>query len=105
MRAPGVTMNEWTRREVLAAGLALGITPVTHGLEAQGQANGHPIGDFFRAFTDDWVRHDPDLATAARYFSGTEQDRLERQLTPRTVEWRRDRINRARRGLADLRRF
>jgi len=100
-------MNEWTRREVLAAGLALGITPVTHGLriEAQGQANGHPIGDFFRAFTDDWVRHDPDLATAARYFSGTEQDRLERQLTPRTVEWRRDRINRARRGLADLRRF
>ena len=35
------------------------------------------IGDFFRAFTDDWVRHDPELATATRYFTGDEQDRLE----------------------------
>jgi hypothetical protein len=63
-------MNEWTRREVLAAGLALGITPVTHGLriEAQGQANGHPIGDFFRAFTDDWVRHDPDQGDGRAVF-------------------------------------
>jgi len=100
-------MNEWTRRELLAAGLALGIAPVTNGLRVDGQeqAKGRPIGDFFREFTDDWVRHDPDLATAARYFSGTEQDELERQLTPRTLEWRRDRIRRARQGLAGLRGF
>src|SRR5207253_2841102 len=31
--------------------------------------------------------------------------RLERQLTPRTLEWRRDRIRRARQGPADLRKF
>src|SRR6185369_11064281 len=107
MRAPGGTMNEWTRRQLLAAGLALGIAPVTNGLRVDGQeqAKGRPIGDFFREFTDDWVRHDPDLATAARYFSGTEQDELERQLTPRTLEWRRDRIRRARQGLAGLRGF
>ncbi len=90
-------MNDITRRELLAAGVALGIAPLTTGLPA--------IADFFRDFTDDWVRHDPDLATSTRYFSGTQQDRLERQLTPRTVEWRRDRIRRARQGLVELRRF
>jgi uncharacterized protein (DUF885 family) len=100
-------MNEWTRRELLAAGVAFGIVPIANGLrgEAQEQATGRTIGDFFREFTDDWVRHDPDLATSTRYFSGAEQDRLERQVTPRTLEWRRDRIRRAKQGLAVLRRF
>jgi uncharacterized protein (DUF885 family) len=100
-------MNEWTRRELLAAGVALGVAPIANGLraEAQEQAKSRTIGDFFREFTDDWVRHDPELATSTRYFSGAEQDRLERQLTPRTLEWRRDRIRRARQGLAELRRF
>jgi hypothetical protein len=37
------------------------------------------IGDFFRDFTTEWVRNDPDLATRTRYFAGEEQDRLERQ--------------------------
>jgi len=99
-------MNELTRRQLIARGLALGVTPIANGLrlEAQ-QPAAHSIADFFREFTDDWVRHDPDLATSARYFSGAEQDRLERQVTPRTLEWRRDRIRRARQGLAELRRF
>ena len=102
------TTNEWSRRELLAAGLALGVAPVgaLRSLAAQPQAVGaRSIADFFREFTDDWVRRDPDLATSTRYFTGTEQDRLERQLTPHTLEWRRDRIRRAREGLADLRRF
>ena len=64
-----------------------------------------PIEDFFRDFTADWIRHDPNLATGTRYFSGDEQDALERQLTPLSPEWRRDRVRRARAGLADLRRF
>src|SRR5215510_11780994 len=99
-------MNELTRRELIARGLALGVMPIANGfrLDAQ-QPAAHSIADFFRKFTDDWVRHDPDLATSARYFSGAEQDRLERQVTPRTLEWRRDRIRRARQGLAELRRF
>jgi uncharacterized protein (DUF885 family) len=63
------------------------------------------VDDFFRDFTTDWVRHDPNLATRTRYFSGGEQDRLERQLTPLTLKWRRDRIQRARRGLAELAKF
>jgi uncharacterized protein (DUF885 family) len=107
-----------TRRELIAAGLALGATPIANGvrahaqsldsrlaLGAQPQAGTRSIADFFREFTDDWVRHDPSLATANRYFTGSEQDALERQVTPRTVEWRRDRISRARKGLVDLGRF
>ena len=98
-------MNEWTRRDLLAAGLALGIAPLDSLRSLGAQQTQRSIADFFREFTDDWVRHDPDLATLTRYFSGAEQDRLERQLTPRTMEWRRDRIRRARQGLAELRRF
>src|SRR5512132_4250067 len=100
-------MNKLTRRDLLAAGVAFGVTPFATGvpIRAQDQGKGRTIVDFFREFTDDWVRHDPDLATSTRYFSGSEQDRLERQLTPRTLDWRRDRIRRARQGLADLRTF
>src|SRR6202049_4127304 len=63
------------------------------------------IDDFFRDFTAEWVRGNPNQATASRYFSGEEQDRLERQVTPQTLEWRRGRIQRARQGLAKLGRF
>ena len=107
-----------TRRELLAAGVALGAAPLDslrslgaepvdsrRSLAAQPQAGTRSIADFFREFTDDWVRGDPSLATANRYFTGSEQDALERQVTPRTVDWRRDRISRARKGLVDLGRF
>lgn len=63
------------------------------------------IGHFFDSFTDEWVRRDPDLATATRYFSGAEQDRLEQQLTPDTRAWELERIALARRGLSELAKF
>jgi len=63
------------------------------------------LGDFFRDFTAEWVRGNPNLATSSRYFTGSEQDRLERQLTPVTAVWRRDRIRLARKGLTELRKF
>ena len=66
---------------------------------------GRSIGDFFRDFTAEWVRGNPNAATSARYFTGDEQDRLERQLTPETDAYRRARIQLARNGLAELRRF
>ena len=68
-------------------------------------AQDRSIDDFFRDFSAQWVRRDPDLATATRYFEGSEQDRLERQLTPRTAQWRQERARLASQGLADLRRF
>ena len=63
------------------------------------------IDDFFGAFTDEWVRMNPNQATAARYFTGPEQDALETQLTPQTREWGHRRVELARRGLADLKKF
>jgi uncharacterized protein (DUF885 family) len=74
-------------------------------LSAQQRAPSSNVDDFFRDFTAEWVRGNPNQATASRYFSGEEQDRLERQLTPQTLEWRRGRIQLARRGLAELQKF
>jgi uncharacterized protein (DUF885 family) len=63
------------------------------------------IDSFFRDFTAEWIRHDPDLAARTRYFSGEEQDRFERELTPLTLAWKRERIQLARKGLAELQKF
>jgi uncharacterized protein (DUF885 family) len=90
-----------SRRNFIAAGIAAAVAP-TFGQSPNAPPN---IDDFFRDFTADWIRHDPNQATSARYFSGDEQDRLERQLTPQTPAWKRDRIQRARQGLAQLRKF
>src|SRR5580704_12075002 len=88
-----------SRRELLIGGIG-----VTAASQAAAQANPN-IDDFFRNLTEDWIRHDPSLATRANYFTGDERDRLARQLTPRTLEWRLDRIARARKALAELRKF
>ncbi|HSU76630.1 MAG TPA: DUF885 domain-containing protein, partial [Burkholderiales bacterium] len=63
------------------------------------------LADFFREFTDEWMRGDPNRAAATRYFSGEEQAALERQLTPETRAWRHQRVELARRGLAELAKF
>ncbi|HXE80567.1 MAG TPA: DUF885 domain-containing protein [Vicinamibacterales bacterium] len=63
------------------------------------------VDRFFDEFTAKWMRHDPDLATATRYFSGEEQRRLERQLTPKSEAWRDARVQLAREGLEQLRSF
>ncbi len=63
------------------------------------------VDDFFRDFTAEWVRGDPNLAARTRYFTGAEQERLERQLTPLTREYEASRVALARKGLADLRAF
>ena len=60
---------------------------------------------FFEEFSAKWVRQDPDLATATRYFTGPEQEQLERQLTPRTDAWQQERVRLADEGLAELRRL
>jgi uncharacterized protein (DUF885 family) len=63
------------------------------------------IDDFFSEFTAEWMRHNPNLATSTRYFSGDEQDRLERQLTPQTRTRKLQRIALAKQGIARLRKF
>jgi len=63
------------------------------------------VDDFFRDFTAEWMRGNPNAATASRYFTGDEQDRLDRQLAPVTEAYRHARVQLARKGLAELRKF
>lgn len=63
------------------------------------------IDDFFTAFTDEWMRANPSLATGTRYFTGPEQDRLDRQLSSQSIAAERARIELARRGLVTLATF
>lgn len=73
---------------------------------AQASSTGRaPLDAFFTRFTDEWVRGNPDLATSSRYFSGEEQNQLEQQLTPRTRAYALERIELAKRGLAELAKF
>lgn len=89
-----------TRRAACTAILS---APVAKYLAAQTPTR--TIDDFFRDFTAEWVRTNPNLGTSLRYFTGEEQDRLERQLTPLTPAAARARIQLARKGLAELRKF
>jgi len=70
-----------------------------------GVAQTEPISTFFEEFTAEWVAGDPNLAVAKRYFSGDRQDRLERELTPETRAYQRERIALARRGLERLKKY
>ena len=56
-------------------------------------------------FANDWVRRNPQYATATQYFSGAEQDRLDRELTPQTPAQRKQAIDMAKQGLARLDKF
>jgi uncharacterized protein (DUF885 family) len=102
-----------SRRDFLAsATAAAGVVTFSDSAPAQPTTHTGPgaIDDFFASFTADWVRHDPELATRTRFFTeagqtNDAQDRLERQLSPRTLFDKRDRIRRARLGLTQLRRF
>jgi uncharacterized protein (DUF885 family) len=70
-----------------------------------GQSSAASIDTFFSDFTAEWVRANPSVATATRYFGVDEQDRLDRQLTPQTHAYKRSRIRLAMQGLARLSRF
>ena len=85
---------------MLAAGLSCMLLA---GVFASAQQRS--IEDFFRDYSAEWARGNPNLAINTRYFTGIEQERLERQLTPVTPAWREQRVEIARRGLDELRRM
>ncbi|HYM34878.1 MAG TPA: DUF885 domain-containing protein, partial [Steroidobacteraceae bacterium] len=74
-------------------------------LIATSAARADGIDKYFDDFANEWMRFNPDAAISARYFSGDEQDRLERQITPQTRAWQLQRIKLAEKGLAGLKKF
>jgi uncharacterized protein (DUF885 family) len=89
-------MHKLARTRAIALALLLLAAPLAYSAT---------IDEFFDRFTAEWVRGNPDLATALRYFSGAEQDRLETQVTPRTQSYTKERIALARKGLRELGEF
>lgn len=63
------------------------------------------IDAFFDRFTKEWVRGDPQMASRTQMFTGDEQDRLDRELTPQTLAYTQQRVRLARKSLAELKRF
>ena len=64
------------------------------------------VDEFLQRFTDEWMRLHTNLAASTRYFSGPEQDAMERRIAPTaTSEYRRASRELAQRGLAELRKF
>ncbi len=57
------------------------------------------------ALTAETMRASPTGATASQFFSGAEQDALDRQLTPITKAYRAERITKAKAALAELASF
>jgi uncharacterized protein (DUF885 family) len=53
-------------------------------------------------FAEDWVRANPQLATSTQYFSGAEQEALDRQLTPQTRAQREKMVAMAKAGVTRL---
>ena len=57
------------------------------------------------ALTTEDMRADPSSATSIQYFTGSEQDSADRRLTPISKAYRGERVDAARRALAELAKF
>ena len=79
------------------------LVPLGLSLAASGASV--PFDQWADGFAADWVRADPTSATVTQYFSGAEQDALDRQLTPITKAYRESRVARAKEGLQALAAF
>jgi uncharacterized protein (DUF885 family) len=74
-------------------------------LGVSAQERPRTVADFFRDFTAEWIRSNPNQAASARYFSGAEQEQFEQQLSPETAEFSRSRATLAQKGLDELAAF
>jgi len=82
-----------TRREVIALAPTL--------LAAQTPT----LDQFFDTFTADWMRANPEQATAARFFPAAEQDVLDGKLSGPSAQEGPARVARAKQGLTSLAKF
>ena len=85
--------------------LALTAALVLTVLSIGGHAQGRTVAQFFDEFANEWVGRLPAVATLTRYFTGPDQDALDRQLAPETRVFHEGTAALARRGLEELARF
>ena len=65
-------------------------------------AHGASFDDWADKLANARLRNDPEQATQKQYFSGKEQDRLDRKLTPNTIVYRAGEVAAAKTALAQL---
>lgn len=86
---------------IAVASLPLAAQAATPGKAAAAKPN-KAFDTWAEKFAQDWVRMNPQSATSTQYFSGAEQARLDRELTPLTKAQRQKMQAMARTGLARL---
>ncbi len=86
---------------IAVASLPLAAQAATPGKAAAAKPN-KAFDTWAEKFAEDWVRMNPQSATSTQYFSGAEQARLDRELTPLTKGQRQKMQAMARTGLARL---
>ncbi|NZA27130.1 DUF885 domain-containing protein [Luteimonas sp. SJ-92] len=78
-------------------------SPAAHAADSARAAES--VAAFFDAYTDEWMLRQPSAATGSRYFEGELQDRMDRDLTPMTSQFREETLALARDGLTRLAAF
>ena len=63
------------------------------------------FSQFIQRYTDEWMRFHTNFASSRRYFSGGEQEAMDRQIEPVTRAHRQAEVQLIDRGLAELKRF
>jgi uncharacterized protein (DUF885 family) len=105
---PGATLAAIALSIPLAVGLApLQAHAAANAATAQAQAvkPNKAFDTWSDRFAEDWVRQNPQLATSTQYFSGAEQGKLDRLLTPLTAAQRKKMVDLAKTGVARLDKF
>lgn len=87
------------RRLFSAAFVVCGLTFVS------AQSANPDFSQFVQRYTDEWMRFHTNLASTRRYFSGGEQEAMDRQIEQFTPAHRRAEVQLIDRGLAELKKF
>jgi len=78
------------------------LTALLAGASLSFAAHGEKFDDWAEKIANAQVRSNPEQATQSQYFSGQEQDALDRQLTPNTRAFRAAQVSAAKKALSQL---
>lgn len=82
--------------------LLLGLCIALAGASLCAQGPDAAFGTFVQRYSDDWMRFHTNAASSRRYFTGAEEDAIERRIEPVTRAHRDDELRLIRRGLDQL---
>src|SRR5262245_27308504 len=90
------------KNRLLPLGIVVFVFAALHAIASEVQAGDAAFDAWSEDLAAQAMRADPEAATRAQYFSGGEQDALDRRLTPITKAYRAEQVAFARRALEEL---